>query len=116
MRTVRQGYFGCYSYWIRKNLRKTIDSTTDASVDEIIDCACMMGPSVPCPLWFDLYVYYFLEDKEDELVWRILHGSEDIAYGAAHYLAWKYNLQKLFIEEFDLAKARERLDQLGWFD
>ena len=89
---------------------------TDASVDEIIDCACMMGPSVPCPLWFDLYVYYFLEDKEDELVWRILHGSEDIAYGAAHYLAWKYNLQKLFIEEFDLAKARARLNHLGWFD
>ena len=27
MCTVRQGYFGCYAYWIRKNLRKTIDST-----------------------------------------------------------------------------------------
>ena len=88
---------------------------TDASVDEIIDCACMMGPHETCSTRIELLVLYFLEDKEDELVWRILHGSEDIAYGAAHYLAWKYNLQKLFIEEFDLAKARERLDQLGWF-
>ena len=86
-----------------------------ASEEEIIDCACVMGPNVPCPLWFELHVYYFLEDKEDELVWRILHASEDIAYGAAYFLAWKYNLQKLFYEEFDLAKARERLIQLGWF-
>ena len=88
---------------------------TDASVDEIIDCACMMGPSVPCPLWFDLYVYYCLEDKEDELVWRSLHGSEDIAYGAAYFLAWKYDLLGLFFKEFDLVKARERLNQLGCF-
>ena len=89
---------------------------SNASVDAIIDCACLMGPLEPCPSRVELFVLYFLEDKEDELVRRILHGSEDIAYGAAHYLAWKYNLQKLFIEEFDLAKARERLNQLGWFD
>ena len=88
---------------------------TDASVDEIIDCACMMGPHEACSTRIELLVLYFLEDKEDELVWRILHGSEDIAYGASHYLVWKYNLQKLFIEEFDLAKARERPNQLGWF-
>ena len=88
---------------------------SDASVDEIIDCACMMGLSAPCPLWFDLYVYYFLEDKEDELVWRVLHGSEDIAYGAAYFLAWKYDLLGLFFKEFDLVKARERLNRLGWF-
>ena len=86
-----------------------------ASEEEIIDCACLMGPNEPCPLWFELYVCCFLEDKEDELVWRILHASEDIAYGAAYFLAWKYNLQNLFYEEFDLAKARERLIQLGWF-
>ena len=88
---------------------------SEASDEEIIDCACLMGPSVPCPLWFDLYVYYFLEDKEDELVWRILHGSEDIAYGAAYFLAWKYDLLGLFFKEFDLVKARERLNRLGWF-
>ena len=27
MCTGRQGYLGCYVYWKRKNLRKTIDST-----------------------------------------------------------------------------------------
>ena len=89
---------------------------SDASVDEIIDCACMMGPHEPCSTRIELLILYFLEDKEDELVWRVLHGSEDIAYGAAYFLAWKYDLLGLFFKEFDLAKARERLNQLGWFD
>ena len=61
---------------------------TDASVDEIIDCACMMGPHEACSTRIELLVLYFLEDKEDELVWRVLHGSEDIAYGAAYFLIY----------------------------
>ena len=88
---------------------------TDASVDEIIDCACMMGPHEACSTRIELLVLYFLEDKEDEVVWRVLHGSEDIAYGAAYFLAWKYDLLGLFFKEFDLVKARERLNRLGWF-
>ena len=88
---------------------------TDASVDEIIDCACMMGPHEPCSTRIELLILYFLEDKEDELIWRVLHGSEDIAYGAAYFLAWKYDLLGLFFKEFDLVKARGRLNQLGWF-
>ena len=88
---------------------------SDASVDEIIDCACMMGPHEACSTRIELLVLYFLEDKEDELVWRVLHGSEDIAYGAACFLAWKYDLLGLFFKEFDLVKARERLNRLGWF-
>ena len=40
---------------------------TDASVDEIIDCACMMGPHEPCSTRIELLILYFLEDKEDEL-------------------------------------------------
>ena len=88
---------------------------TDASVDEIIDCACMMGPHAAWSTRIELLVLYFLEDKEDELVWRVLHGSEDITYGAAYFLAWKYDLLGLFFKEFDLVKARERLNRLGWF-
>ena len=88
---------------------------SDASVDEIIDCACMMGPHEPCSTRIELLILYFLEAKEDELVWRVLHGSEDIAYGAAYFLAWKYDLLGLFFKEFDLVKARERLNRLGWF-
>ena len=88
---------------------------SEASDEEIIDCACLMGPHEPCPSRVKWFVFYFLEDKEDELVWRVLHGSEDIAYGAAYFLAWKYDLLGLFFKEFDLVKARERLSQLGWF-
>ena len=88
---------------------------SEASDEEIIDCACLMGPHELCPSRVELFVLYFLEDKEDELVWRVLHGSEDIAYGAAYFLAWKYDLLGLFFKEFDLVKARERLNQLGCF-
>ena len=88
---------------------------SEASDEEIIDCACLMGPHELCPSRVELFVLYFLEDKEYELVWRVLHGSEDIAYGAAYFLACKYDLLGLFFKEFDLVKARERLSQLGWF-
>lgn len=40
---------------------------SDASVDEIIDCACMMGPHEACSTRIELFVIDFLEDKEDEL-------------------------------------------------
>ena len=88
---------------------------SEAFDEEIIDCACLMGPHELCPSRVELFVFYFLEDKEDELIWRVLHGSEDIAYGAAYFLAWKYDLLGLFFKEFDLVKARGRLNQLGWF-
>ena len=55
-----------------------------------------MGLHEPYLIWLEGYFHYFLEYKEDELVWRVLHSDGDIAYGAAYFLAWKYDLQRLF--------------------
>ena len=86
-----------------------------ASEDEIIDCACKVGACCFYSYTFDLMFYEYLEGRLDALVWRVLHGSEEIAYGAAFYIARFYDLQEVFYRHFDLAEARERLDAFGWF-
>ena len=60
-------------------------------------------------------LYEYLDGRLDALVWRGLHGSEEIAYGAAFYIARFYDLQEVFHRHFDLAEARERRDAFGWF-
>ena len=89
--------------------------SSNASDDEIIDCVCKVWPREILPNVLEGFVEIFLEGREDELVWRVLHADEDIAYGAACFWAWKHGLLNLFFKEFDLAKARVRLTQLGWF-
>ena len=86
-----------------------------ASEDEIIDFACKVGPCGDYSNTVDWMLYEYLEGRLDALGWRGLHGSEEIAYGAAVYIARFYDLQEVFYRHFNLAEARERLDAFGWF-
>ena len=86
-----------------------------ATEDEIIDLICKVGPGGDYSNTVDWILYEYLEGRLDALVWRILHGSDEIAYGAAFYIARFYDLQDVFYRHFDLAKARERLEDFGWF-